>query len=325
MIMSKILVRSICAATALAASVAFAQTPTAKLAFEVASIKPAGPLDPAAIMSGKAHVGMKVDGFRVDIGMFALSDLIRTAYKLKTYELTAPEWMNGMSAQRWDIVATMPKGATKDDVPAMLQALLAERFKLEFHKETKEHAAYVLTVAKTGLKMQEAPPDADPAKAEPLAPGESPKPPAGNDNMKMDVKQTGEGATVTMGNSETGPMKMNMTKDGMHLEAGKMPMDGLLEFVAKLANKPIVDQTGLKGKYKVALDVPMSELMNMARAMGAPVPGGAGAGPADAASDPAGASTIFQSMKTLGLNLEAKKMPIEILVVDKCEKAPTEN
>jgi uncharacterized protein (TIGR03435 family) len=328
MFMTTMPVRSICATLVLAVSSAFAQAPAAKpkLAFEVASIKPAGPLDPAAIMSGKAHIGMKVDGFRVDIGMFAISDLIRTAYKLKTYELTSPEWMNGMSAQRWDIIATMPKGATKDDVPQMLQTLLAERFKLEFHKESKEHNAYVLTVAKSGLKMQEAPPDPDPAKAEPLAPGESPKPPSGNDNMKIDVKQTSDGANISMGNSETGPMKMNMTKDGMHMEAEKMPMDGLLEFMAKLANKPIVDQTGLKGKYKVALDVPMTELMNMARAMGAPVPGNApGAGPADAASDPTGASTIFQTVKTLGLNLEAKKMPIEILVVDKCEKAPTEN
>jgi uncharacterized protein (TIGR03435 family) len=326
MFMSKMLVRSICATAALAVSIANAQAPADKLAFEVASIKPAGPMDPAAIMSGKAHVGMKIDGFRVDIGMFAVGDLIRTAYKLKSYEVVTPDWMNGMSAQRWDIIATMPKGATKDDVPKMLQALLAERFKLEFHKETKEHSAYVLTIAKSGLKMQEAPPDPDPTKAEPLAPGESPKPPAGNDNTKIDVKQTSDGATVTMGGGEAGPMKMNMGANGMHMEAEKMPMEGLLEFIGKLANKPVVDQTGLKGKYKVALDIPMAELMNMARAAGAPVPAGApGAGPADAASDPSGASTIFQTVKTLGLNLEAKKMAIEILVVDKCEKTPTEN
>jgi uncharacterized protein (TIGR03435 family) len=325
MFMSKTLVRSICASMALAASAAFAQAPAAKLAFEVASIKPAGPLDPAAIMSGKAHVGMKVDGARVDIGMFALSDLIRTAYKLKTFEIVSPDWMNGMGAQRWDIMGKMPPGATKEQVPEMLQVLLKERFKLEFHKETKEHAAYVLTVAKTGLKMQEAPPDPDPAKAEPLAPGESPKPPAGNDDMKINVKQTGDGATVNIGGGEAGPMKMNMGPNGMHLEAEKMPMDGLLEFMAKLLNKPIVDQTGLKGKYKVALDIPMAEMMAMARAAGAPVPNAPGAGPADAASDPSGSSTIFQTVKTLGLNLEAKKIPIEILVVDKCEKTPTEN
>ena len=137
--MSKMFVRSICAGAALAVSAAFAQAPAAKLTFEVASIKPAGPLDPAAIMSGKAHVGMKIDGARVDIGMFAISDLIRTAYKIKSYELISPDWMNGMSAQRFDIMAKMPPGANKDQVPEMLQTLLAERFKLEFHKESKEH------------------------------------------------------------------------------------------------------------------------------------------------------------------------------------------
>jgi uncharacterized protein (TIGR03435 family) len=325
MFMSKLFARSICAGTALALSAAFAQAPAAKLQFEVASIKPAGPMDPAAIMSGKAHIGMKIDGFRVDIGMFAISDLIRTAYKLKSYQLTSPEWMNGMGAQRWDIMATMPAGANKDQVPEMLQALLAERFKLEFHKETKEHAAYVLTVAKSGLKMQEAPADPEPTKVEPLAPGDTPKAPAGNDNTKIDVKQTGDGATMTIGGGEAGPMKMSFGTNGMHMEAEKMPVDGLVELIGKLANKPIVDQTNLKGKYKVALDVPMAEMMAMARAQGAAVPNAPNAGPADAASDPSGSSTIFQTVKTLGLNLESKKMPIEILVVDKCEKAPTEN
>src|SRR5437764_10810367 len=103
--MPKKLMQTTCAILALAVSTAVAQAPAAKLAFEVASIKPAGPLDPAAIMSGKAHVGMKIDGARVDIGMFAGSDLIRTAYKLKSYEMTTPDWMNGMSAQRFDIMA----------------------------------------------------------------------------------------------------------------------------------------------------------------------------------------------------------------------------
>jgi uncharacterized protein (TIGR03435 family) len=325
MYMSKIIARSICATMALALSAAFAQAPAAKLAFEVASIKPAGPLDPAAIMSGKAHVGMKIDGFRVDIGMFAISDLIQYAYKLKSYQLISPDWMKGMSAQRWDIIATMPPGSNKEQVPEMMQTLLAERFKLEFHKETKEHAAYVLTVAKTGLKMQEAPTDPEPAKAEPPVPGEGPKAPAGNDNTKIDVKQTADGANVTIGGGEAGPMKMNMGPNGMHMEMEKMPMDGLVEMIGKLVNKPIVDQTGLKGKYKVAIDIPMAEMMNMARAAGAPVPNNAGAGPADAASDPSGSSTIFQTVKTLGLNLEAKKMAIDITVVDKCEKAPSEN
>src|SRR5215467_6333870 len=111
-----------------AAAAAFGQTPAAKLAFEVASIKPAAPLDPAKIKAGQAHVGMKIDAARVDIGFLSTADLIRVAYKLKSYQLTAPDWMNGMAAQRWDIMAKMPPGANKDQVPEMIQALLADRF-----------------------------------------------------------------------------------------------------------------------------------------------------------------------------------------------------
>src|SRR5689334_1783712 len=132
--MHKTLAHAICAAVAFSAA-AVAQTPAGKLEFEVASIKLAPALDPAKIMSGQAHVGMKVDQARVDLGFLAVGDLIRMAYKLKSYQLVSPDWMNGMGAQRWDIMGKMPPGTNKDQVPEMLQSLLADRFKLEFHRE----------------------------------------------------------------------------------------------------------------------------------------------------------------------------------------------
>ena len=307
---------------------AFAQAPAPKLAFEVASIKPAAPMDPAAMMAGKAHVGMKIDAARVDIGFLSVSDLIRLAYKLKSYQLIAPDGMSGLAAQRWDIMAKMPPGANKDQVPEMIQTLLTERFKLEFHRETKEHAAYALTVAKTGLKMQEAPPDPDPAKAEPPPPGADPTPPPGNNNPSIKMSGSGDNRTITMGGGEAGAMKMNVGPNGMHMEAEKMPMDGLVELLSRMVDKPIVDMTELKGKYKVALDLTMADMMAMARNAGAMVPGAAPGGdsksPADAASDPSGGS-VFTTVAQLGLKLEQKKLPIDLLVVDKVEKAPTEN
>src|SRR5271155_276225 len=121
-------IRQFCCALILSAA-AFAQTPP--LTFEVASIKPAGPLDPAAIASGKMRIGMKVDGAICDIASFSLRDLIRTAYEVKDYQITGPDWLgNPMSAQRFNVQATMPAGATEKQVPQMLQALLADRFKL---------------------------------------------------------------------------------------------------------------------------------------------------------------------------------------------------
>src|SRR3954447_17771297 len=104
----------------------FAQTPAAAPAFDVASIKPSEPITPAMIAAGKLHAGMKIDSSRVDIGNFPLMQLICKAYDVKPYQVQGPPWL--MSRQRFDIVANIPAGATKEQVPQMLQTLLADRF-----------------------------------------------------------------------------------------------------------------------------------------------------------------------------------------------------
>src|SRR5215831_13750982 len=134
-------------------SCSFAQTPAAAPAFEVASIKPSEPITPAMIASGKLHAGMKTDNARVDIGNFPLMQLICKAYDVKMYQVQGPPWL--MSGQRFDIVANMPPGSTKEQVPQMLQALLAERFKLVVHRDSKEQTVYGLVVGKGGIKMKE--------------------------------------------------------------------------------------------------------------------------------------------------------------------------
>ena len=120
------------------AGFAWAQAPAAApLTFEVASIKkPALSIQDQA-MQGKLHVGMKVDGARVDFGSMSLADLITTAYKVKSFQISGPDWLK---TERFDIMAKLPEGANKDQVPEMLQALLAERFKLTIHRDTKDHA-----------------------------------------------------------------------------------------------------------------------------------------------------------------------------------------
>jgi uncharacterized protein (TIGR03435 family) len=316
------------------AAIAFGQetkpeSPAPALAFEVASIKPAPPMDPSKIMAGQAHIGMKVDSARVDIGFLSLADLIRIAYKLKSYQLTGPDWMG---AQRFDILAKMPPGAKEDQVPQMLQVLLSERFKLAFHRETKEQNVYALTVAKSGLKMQEADPDPEPPKKEdkdkePLPPGAEPPPPPNQGNPQVKVSGSGENQTITFkGGGNAGGAKVSVTPNGMHMEMEKMPMDGLVEFLSRMVDRPIVDETGLKAKYKVALDMSMAEMMAMARKAGAPVPAMApgGSGPADAASDPGGGSA-FTAVAQLGLKLETKKTALEYMIVDKLQKDPSEN
>ena len=111
---------------------AFAQTAAAAggLTFDVASVRPAAPIDRATMLatlqSGKRPESMRVDGLRATYTYMSLKELIANGYKVRAYEVDGPDWM---VTDRFDIVAKLPAGAAKDDAPAMLQALLEERFR----------------------------------------------------------------------------------------------------------------------------------------------------------------------------------------------------
>jgi uncharacterized protein (TIGR03435 family) len=313
---------------------------SAPLSFEVASIKPSGPLDPAAIMSGKAHVGITVDKARVDVGSANLMGLICWAYKVKPYQVSGnPEWLNlGMNADRFDIVAKMPDGATEAQAQEMMQTLLSERFQLRLHHEKKDVPVFALVVGKAGPKFQEAAPDppAAPSAADPGGPGDSAsvKPPTakgevafGSGDNRVTMKQTGGGMAIS--SKETGPIRMTPGENGgFRMEADKMTMEMLANMLSQYVGRPVVDLTELKGKYKVSLELSMDTLLAAARAMGMntgmPSPAANAARPAEAASDPSGGS-IFDSVQRLGLKLDSRKLPYDTLVIDHVEKTPTEN
>jgi uncharacterized protein (TIGR03435 family) len=150
----------------------FAQTP-AKPAFEVASIKPLPSMLTMneEIQSGKrsmASIKATMDGARVDLGAVLMIELITKAYSVRPYQIAGPDWVY---SQLFEIHAKLPEGASKEQVPEMLQTLLAERFKLVAHRENKEQPVYALIVSKNGPKLKEAAADAvapaaaaDPAK-----------------------------------------------------------------------------------------------------------------------------------------------------------------
>jgi uncharacterized protein (TIGR03435 family) len=87
--------------------------------------------------------------------------------------------------------------------------------------------------------------------------------------------------------------------------------------------------TGLTGNYEVAVEISFADLMAMARSQGdAPPPppsAAASASAAPVASDPGGGTSLYQSVKQLGLELEERRAPVTELVVDHVEKMPTEN
>jgi uncharacterized protein (TIGR03435 family) len=120
-------------------SASFAQQP---LLFEVASIKPSDPQPMGQIM-----IGMKSDAGMVRYTNISLKDCIRTAYRVKDFQVQGPDWID---SARFDITAKLPAGASEDQVPEMLRALLAERFKLTIRHDVKEQSIYALTPGKGG-------------------------------------------------------------------------------------------------------------------------------------------------------------------------------
>ena len=316
---------------ALAAFSLYGQTPAPS--FEVATIRPAPPITTLAaqIQSGKAHVGMNIDGARVDIGFMSLADLLAYAYRVKPFQISGPDWMK---QERFDIQAKLPDGASKDQVPEMMQALLSERFKLAEHRETKDHPVYALIPGKNGPKLVESAAEPDPPPAAALAPdtpGGRGAVSFGTPNGAVSIKQEGRGMVVTGGQPGIGATRVSMGQNGsMRMEMSKMTMAALADMLTRFVDRPVLDMTELKGTYQVALELPLEELMAMARAMApelAGLGGPGGPGPANApatASDPSGGS-IFNAVQQLGLKLDSRKAPIETIVVDHLEKTPGEN
>ena len=165
----------------LTACAAMAQT----LSFEVASVKAAEPVNAKSKLESNLRAGSPVDGLRVDLAFISLADIVRQAYRLKSYQVTGPEWM---SAERYDIHARMPDGSTPEQVPEMLQSLLADRFKLSFHRENKEHQVLALVVGKGGSKLKEVEPDS-PAPA-PTGEKAVPKMAVFGGSLRLDRKMT---------------------------------------------------------------------------------------------------------------------------------------
>jgi len=111
--------------------------------FEVASVKPAG---------DDCRGRSSVDAQQIRYANFSLKGLVRDAYQVELYQIDAPNWFD---AQCYDVAAKLPQGATKEQIPTMLQALLAERFRMKVHKETRQDRVYALVVARNGPRLKE--------------------------------------------------------------------------------------------------------------------------------------------------------------------------
>jgi uncharacterized protein (TIGR03435 family) len=183
-----------------------------RFTFEVASVKTAPQRD-YGTYSRPTGMAPEIKGnpARIDFTDVSLQGVICRAYGVRPSDIKAPAWTQ---ERRYDIHATVPADAPKGHIPEMLQNLLADRFQLKIHWETREEPGYLMTVAKGGLKLKEAAPD-DP-RGRPF-PG---------------VKVTSNG----------------------HFELHRFTMTDFANSLKGQVGAPIIDNTGVAGEYDIVFD-----------------------------------------------------------------------
>jgi uncharacterized protein (TIGR03435 family) len=229
--------------------------------FEVATVKPSKPDQPGKMF--------RVNGDRFSTMNTTLNDLVMFAYGLQQKQIVgAPSWMD---TEKFDIQGQpdLPGAPSKDQWTAMLKKLLADRFQLKFHKETRELPAYVLGVAKSGTKMTKS--DAD---------------------------------------AGAGPRQFFQQLGVLNVQNASMSDFAKLMQSAVL-DRPVVDQTGLPGKWNFLLKWTPDE--SQFGGMGMKVPP-----PSDAIDAPPPLFTAIQDQ--IGLKLDSGKAQVEVLVLDHVEQ-----
>jgi len=200
-----------------------------------------------------------------------------------------PSWMDsvGYDIEAKPEIPTDPKHAW-----LMLQTLLADRFKLALHRETRDLPIYDLTAAKGGLKL---PPPKD-VECVSFPPGTTPH--------------------YVPGKVDCGYVPLVMERTGLRMEGSKVHMADVIRELAMALGRPVLDQTGFTGEFDLHLSfVPDDALMGFPGYGGPDDPGGA-----RPASD-RNLLNIFAALEEqLGLKLEPAKGPVEVLMVDRAER-----
>jgi uncharacterized protein (TIGR03435 family) len=258
--------------------------------FEVASVKASTP-------GTMPPVRVKIDDSQMTLGSATMKQLLVRAFRLRPYQLSGPEWWD---TAHFDIMARIPAGATKEQVPEMLQGLLADRFGLVAHTESKDFPGIALTVAKGGPKLE-------------AAPAENPKGAPKDDGGPVSTRDA-DGSIHTVANGPNGKTVLTDSREGQHLEMERMSMARLAELLTVRMGVPVLDTTGLTGEYRIVLDIARSDMA------GARQPA---QDPAAGAADPG--NSVFSSIQKLGLKLDRQKVPVPMLVVERLERTPKEN
>ena len=282
--------------TALSAGVLLAQA-SQKPQFEVASVRPSQPSGPERV-----DLGLHIDGAQVRIVSLPMRDYIARAYRVKLYQITGPDWL---TSERFDLSAKLPAGSASEQIPEMLQSLLEERFQIKLHRDKKELPVYALIVGKAPLKIQESAPDTAPDAAR-------------KGEVSLAASGSAAGVSVDLGNGSY------YTFNNGKFEIRKASMDMLARQLERYVDRPIIDLTELKGNYDLTVSVTPEDYQTML--VRAAVNAGMLLPPqALRLLDSGSIASLIDGLQQLGLKIDARKAPLDMLVIDQLSKTPTEN
>jgi uncharacterized protein (TIGR03435 family) len=258
--------------------------------FEVASVKPNKSGD------GRMMLGIQPGG-RFTATNVPLRTLIRNAYQLQDFQIVGgPGWI---ASDRFDILAKAegnlppaPPGGPPGPLQLMLRALLAERFSLVVHEDTRELPTYALVLARADGKLgpQLRGSDIDCAQMAGAR---------GRGGPPVAAPQPGERPPCGI---RIGPGQMS---------AGGLPLSQFATALSPFVQRVIVDRTGLAGNFDVDLRWTPDQMPQ-----GAPPPGAPPLPPIN----PNGPSIFTAVQEQLGLKLESERSPVSVLVIDKVEQ-----
>ncbi len=272
--------------------------------YDAVSIKPYQP------EGDRMMIRVQMLGDRYSAAGVSMKALIQYAYNLKSEDqisgagAVGDKRFNVEAKMDAETVAALAKLSPEERTAQqrlMMQALMADRFKLKVHRESKDLPIYALVVAKGGPKLKEADPNAAP----PSLPNGMKMPDGGPNATGMKIP---EGAPRGNG--------MMMMRPGS-ITAQGVPISSLVNILTMQLHRQVVDKTGLTGKYDIELKFgPEDGKVGMMQ--GDP---SAEAGPVTTDSGP----SIFTALQEqLGLKLEPTKGPVDTIVVDHLEM-PSEN
>jgi uncharacterized protein (TIGR03435 family) len=277
-----------------------AQTKPAHPEFEVASIRPAPPMD------ASVKIGMHTDGAQVRFDFLSLRDCMRIAWQVKDYQIVGPDWVG---SDRFNISAKVPDGgATEEQRRTMLQNLLIDRFKLTFHNDKKEFAVYALVLSKNGLKMTETAPDAT-----------SDAPAAKPAGISVNASGSAAGVFVDLGQGSY------YTFADDKLVGHKLTLPRIADTLAAYMDKPVVDMTGLPDTKFYDFSLPVTSDDYRVMLIRSAIRAGVSLPPQALALADGSIDSFYSSLDAVGLKMDPRKAALDVMVIDHADKNPTDN